>query len=254
VAVSYHAIDGCATIAIDRPEVRNAINPEVALGLEAGLDRAEADDGVRVVVITGTPPAFCAGADLKAVGEGLGPALSTARGGFAGIVRYERTKPLIAAVDGPALAGGTEIVLACDLVVASKSARFGLPEVTRGLLASGGGLFRLARSLPRAVALQCALTGDPISAELAHHHGMVNLLSEPGGALADALELAQRITANAPVAVRETRAVMLECAGQPESVGWERSALANAIVMASEDSSEGVAAFIEKRPAVWTGR
>jgi enoyl-CoA hydratase len=253
--VTYSADpDHCAVITIDRPEARNAISPEVAQGIEGAIDAAEADDGVRVAVLTGTPPVFSAGADLKAIQAGRGDELATERGGFAGLVRRERTKPLIAAVEGAALAGGTEIVLACDLVVASRETRFGLPEVKRGLVAAAGGLFRLGRRIPLNLALECALTGDPIDAKLAHQRGLVNQLCEPGQALDTALALARRITANAPLAVRESRAIVLDCTWADDDEAWRRTHEARALVAASDDVREGVAAFLEKRAPVWTGR
>src|SRR5919106_352169 len=162
-----------AVIKINRPEARNAINGEVAQGIEDAIDEVEADDGTWVGILTGEPPVFSAGADLKEINAGNAAKLQTQRGGFAGIVQRERTKPIIAAVDGPALAGGTEIVLACDLVVASTSATFGIPEVKRSLVAGAGGLFRLGRKLPLNIAMELAVTGDPITAEVAHHHGLV---------------------------------------------------------------------------------
>ncbi len=166
----------------------------------------------------------------------------------------ERAKPIIAAVDGPALAGGTEIAIACDLIVASGSATFGIPEVKRSLVAAGGGLFRLGRKIPLNIAMELALTGDPISAELAHHHGLVNQLCEPGEALDAAIGLAERICANAPVAVRESRKVVIEATNAPDDVGWQMSVAGMAAAMRSEDFSEGLTAFIEKRPPQWKGR
>src|ERR1700754_558270 len=209
--VLYRVEGQCAVITIDRPEARNAISPEVANGISSAIQKAEADDGVRVLILTGEPPVFCAGADLKAIGEGRGDELSAAVGGFAGIVRHPRSKPLIAAVEGAALAGGTEILCACDLIVAAEDARFGIPEVKRGLVSAGGGLFRLGRKIPLNLAMEAALTGDPFDAATAHRHGFVNALAAPGEALAEALELAGRITVNAPLAVRESRAIVLEC-------------------------------------------
>ncbi len=165
--IDYELDNHVAVITINRPEARNAVNGEVATGIEAAIDRLEADDDAWVGIITGAKTEkghiFCAGADLKAIGVDPG-SLMTERGGFGGIVKRERTKPIIAAVDGPALAGGTEIVLSCDLVVASETATFGIPEVKRNLVAGAGGLFRLPRKIPRNIAMECALTGDPISA------------------------------------------------------------------------------------------
>jgi enoyl-CoA hydratase len=242
-----------AVIVIDRPEARNAVNGEVALGIEAALDRLEGDESLWAGVLTATPPVFCAGADLKEIRAGRRVHLRTKRGGFAGIVARQRTKPLIAAVEGAALAGGTEICLACDTIVASTTASFGIPEVKRSLAAAGGALFRLPRKLPWNVAMEMAMTGDPISAERAYTWGLVTQLTEPGEALQRGLALASVIAANPPVAVRATRLAMMACVGD-ESVGWHVSEQAMAEAMSSEDNKEGLAAFIEKRPAIWTGR
>lgn len=244
--------DHVAVITIDRPEARNAVNPEIAGGVEAAIDRLEGDEDIRVAVLTATPPVFCAGADLKAIRDGRRLELSTERGGFAGFVRRQRSKPVIAAVDGPALAGGTEIVLACDLVVASEAARFGLPEVERGLVAAAGGLFRLPRKLPPNVAMEHVLSGDPIDVETAHRHGLVNRVCAAGAAAETALELAGRIAANAPIAVRESRRVMIE-SGPADEEGWRLSKEAARIAAESEDVQEGIRAFLEKRPPVWRG-
>jgi len=243
-----------AIITIDRPQARNAVNGAVANGIEAGIDRIEEDDAIWVGIITGTPPVFCAGADLKEINSGNGAALSTKRGGFAGFVQRERTKPVIAAVDGPALAGGTEITLAADLIVASRSATFGIPEVKRSLVAAAGGLFRLGRKIPLNIAMECALTGDPISAELAHQHGLVNVLTDEGGALDAAMALADRICANAPIAVRASRKVVIEGTHAADELGWRLSAEGMGQAMSSADFGEGLTAFIEKRPPVWTGK
>jgi len=243
----------CAVIRINRPEARNAVNGAVAQGIESAIDELEADDGVWVGIITGEPPVFSAGADLKEINAGNAANLQTERGGFAGIVQRERSKPLIAAVDGPALAGGTEIVLACDLVVASTTATFGVPEVKRSLVAGAGALFRLGRKLPFNLAMELVLTGDPIPAELAHHHGFVNRLVEPGQALDAALALAEQICANAPLAVRASRKVVVEATQAPDEVGWTMSLDAMADAVRSDDFREGLTAFIEKRSPRWTG-
>ncbi|MHB1487841.1 MAG: crotonase/enoyl-CoA hydratase family protein [Acidimicrobiales bacterium] len=252
--VEYTLKGNVAVLCINRPEARNAVNAAVAESMEAGLDRLEDDDAAWVGIVTGSGSVFSAGADLKAIASGQAAGLATVRGGFAGLTNRDRTKPLIAAVDGPALAGGCEIALACDLIVASREARFGLPEVKRALVAAAGGLFRLPRALPRAVAMEMILTGDPISAERAHHLGMVNELCEPGQALDAALALAERITANAPLAVRESRKVVMASQTADDDALWSMSARAMGAMVATEDFSEGPLAFIEKRPPVWKGR
>lgn len=252
--IEYETRGHVAVITINRPEARNAVNGEVANGIEAAIDRMEADDDVWLGVLTGAGTVFCAGADLKAINEGRGGELMTARGGFAGLVLRERTKPLIAAVDGPALAGGTEIVLACDLVVASTAARFGIPEVKRSLVAAGGGLWRLPRKLPVNLAMELTLTGDPIEPERAYQFGLVNDLCEPGEALDRALALADRIAANAPLAVRESRRIILAATDAPDEVGWKLSAEGIGKMFGTEDFKEGLAAFVEKRAPRWKGR
>lgn len=239
---------------INRPEARNAVNGEVANGIEAGLDRLEEDDSLWVGVLTGTREFFCAGADLKLINAGKPGEMMTAKGGFGGIVTRERTKPVIAAVEGPALAGGLEIVLSCDMLVASSESRFGIPEVKRSLVAAAGGVFRLPRMLPRNVAFELGLTGDPISAQRAHELGFVNRIADPGTALEVALELAGQISANAPVAVQKTRALMIELADADDETGLRRSNEAMMELMSTEDFGEGLTAFIEKRPPAWKGR
>ncbi|HUW01734.1 MAG TPA: crotonase/enoyl-CoA hydratase family protein [Acidimicrobiales bacterium] len=252
--IDYETRGPVAVITINRPEAKNAVNGDVAEGIEAAVDRLEDDENVFVGIITGAGDVFCAGADLKAINSGDAGRLNTERGGFGGITNRERTKPIIAAVDGPALAGGCEIVLACDLVVASTDARFGVPEVKRSLVAAAGGLFRLGRKLPRNIAMELIMTGDPISAERAHAYGLVNELVGPGEALGAAETLAKRICANAPVAVRESRRVALAATDADDSVGWTMSMEAMGVAMSSADFAEGLTAFIEKRDPQWTGK
>ncbi|MEY2433875.1 MAG: enoyl-CoA hydratase [Acidimicrobiaceae bacterium] len=252
--VDYELQGRVAVMTLNRPEARNAVNGDVANGLEAAIDRLEEDEEAWVGILTHTGPVFSAGADLKAINAGQVSQLQTKRGGFAGFVQRERTKPVIAAVDGPAFAGGCEIALACDLIVASTQAKFGLPEVKRSLVAAAGGLFRLPRILPRPVALEMIMTGDPIDAERAAHFGLVNDLCEPGKALERAHELAARIVANAPLAVRKSRSISLEAVDADDKVGWKLSAESMNELAQTEDFWEGPKAFIEKRPAVWKGK
>jgi len=252
--VVRYAVDGrVATLTLDRPDARNAVSPELARELEAAVQRFEQDDDVWVAVLTGAGPHFCAGADLKAIGAGRGDELSTSAGGFAGFVRCPRTKPVIAAVRGFALAGGTELVLACDLVVAGRDAQFGLPEVTRGIVAAAGGLFRLPRVLPPVRAMELILTADRLGAEEALRWGMVNAVVEPDEVLPAAYALAERICRNAPLAVRESLAIARDALRIDDAEGWERSRAAMERVRDSADAREGVQAFVEKRPARWTG-
>lgn len=256
--IDYAKHGHIAVITINRPDARNAVNTAVATGIEEALDRMEADDEVWAGIITGAKTAkgyiFCAGADLKQMSVDPG-GMMTARGGFGGIVTRERTKPLIAAVDGPALAGGTEIVLSCDLVVASRTAVFGIPEVKRNLVAAAGGLFRLPRKLPRSIAMELALTGRlDFPAERAYHFGWVNVLCDEGGALEAATKLAEQICENAPLAVRESRAIMLAATDQPDEVGWKLSGDGIGKMFGTEDFGEGLAAFVEKRAPKWKGR
>lgn len=252
--VLYREEGHVAVITLNRPEARNAVNGAVAAGIEAAIDRIDADPSIFAAILTGVPPVFSAGADLKEVNAGRIGTLSTERGGFGGLVRRERTTPLIAAVEGPALAGGCELVLACDLVAASTAASFGTPEVKRSLIAAAGGLLRLPRKLPVNIAMEIAITGDPISAERAAAFGLVNVLCAPGSALDEARGLAERIAANAPVAVRESRKVVLAAAaGVDEEAGWALTSEGARAVFASPDFEEGVRAFIEKRPPNWKG-
>ncbi|MDZ7791690.1 MAG: enoyl-CoA hydratase-related protein [Xanthomonadales bacterium] len=240
-------------VSIRRPEVRNAIDGPTARQLERALDELEADEGIWAIVIVGQGPVFCAGADLQMIADGDDPA-ETLRGGFAGITTRERAKPLVAAVEGAAVAGGFEIVLACDLVVAAEGAVFGLSEVRRGLVAGGGGLVRLPSAVPRSLAMEIALLGSMVDAERLGTHGVVNRIVVPGTALDVAADLAAQLTQNPPIAVQESRAVVEVAASSTESGAWQRSAQARQRVQETEDFHEGPRAFLEGRDPVWTGR
>jgi enoyl-CoA hydratase len=235
-------------VRIDREDKRNALNADVTAGIDAAMNQLEDDPELLCGVLTGGDRMFSAGADLAA-----GPGAPTPRGGLVGLIQRRRTKPLIAAVEGFALGGGVELVLCCDLVVASRTAEFGLPEVKRGLMPDFGGAFRISRVLPLNVARELLLTGERLPAERAERLGFVNVLTEPGGALDGALELAARITANAPLAVREALAVVNGEAAGDETASWERSDAAHGRLLHSDDVREGIAAFFERRPPRWTG-
>jgi enoyl-CoA hydratase len=239
-------------ITINRPEQRNAINAAVAAGIAAALDRLDADGGLAVGVLTGAGKGFCAGMDLKAFVAGDDPTFGDR--GFAGCTRRAADKPLIAAVEGFAVAGGLEVALSCDLIVASRGAKLGIPEVKRSLVAAGGGRLRLPRVLPRNVAVELALTGDPIVAERAYELGMVNRLTEPGEALAGALELAGAIAGNGPLAVAATKRILHEALSWAEDEAFGRQDEINEPVRTSDDAREGALAFAEKRVPVWSGR
>ncbi|MCH9643062.1 MAG: crotonase/enoyl-CoA hydratase family protein [Actinomycetia bacterium] len=237
-------------ITINRPEVRNAFNLAVAEGLAAAMDELDDTAELSVAVVTGAGGNFCAGMDLKAFMAGEVPAI---RGRGIGFTERPPRKPVIAAVEGYALAGGTEIVLATDLVVAAKNAKFGIPEVKRGLVAAGGGLLRLPHRIPYQKALELALTGDSFTAEEAAQWGFVNVLAEPGQALAGALALAERITANGPLAVAVTKQVIAKSADWSEDEMWKKQRELISPVFASKDAMEGATAFAEKRKPNWTG-
>lgn len=244
-----------ALVTINRPEARNAVNAAVAAGLEAAVDRAEADPEIWAVVLTGAGPhAFCAGADLKEVSAGRSAGLATERHGFGGFVRAPRTKLWIAAAQGHALAGGLELLLACDMAVAAETANFGLPEVKRSLVAGAGGVFRLPRALPKAIALQMIATGEPIPAALALHHGLVNAVVPAAEVREAALGLARRVTANAPMAVRESLAIARQALVLDDETLWRLSREAGIRIRQTEDFQEGPKAFVEKRPPRWVGR
>jgi enoyl-CoA hydratase len=244
--------DALLLLTIDRPHVRNALDRRVSEELAAALDEFDADPGLRVGVLTGAGGTFSSGMDLKAFGAGEIPVVEGR--GLAGFAERPPRKPLIAAVEGYALAGGFEVALACDLIVAARDAVFGLPEVKRSLLAAGGGLVRLSRRIPYNVAMELGLTGASIGAERAAQLGIVNRLAEPGGALDAALELAREIAANGPVAVAAAKEVLGFAAEGSEADAWERQRPVNAMIAASEDAQEGALSFVEKRAPVWRGR
>jgi enoyl-CoA hydratase/carnithine racemase len=238
-------------IAIEREAKRNAIDQTIAEGISAALDRLDDDPDLWVGIITGTSTVFSAGSDVT---NWDGASAATERGGEYGVIRRARLKPLIAAVEGPALGGGFEIVLACDLVVAARTATFGLPEVRIGLVPACGGLFRTSRALPLNVAKEMLLTGDRLGPERAHALGLVNEVTEPGGALAGALALAERICAVSPVGTRASLRALEQMAADAEERGWQTTAVATDTIVASADSREGLSAFFEKRPPRWSGR
>ncbi len=251
-AVLTERRDRVLLITINRPDQRNAVNAAVAQGISSALDELDGEAALSVGVITGAGKGFCAGMDLKAFVTGERPYAGDR--GFAGIVQRPAAKPLIAAVEGFAVAGGLEVALACDLIVASRGARLGVPEVKRSLVAAGGALLRLPRSLPRNLAMELALTGEPIEAERGYELGLVNRLSEPGQALEGALELAETIAANGPLALMATKRIMVESADWSDSEFFTRQGGIVEPVMTSEDAREGATAFAEKRPPVWKGR
>jgi enoyl-CoA hydratase len=257
--VQYEVQGRIALITLNRPDARNAVNGDVASGLEAAIDRLEGDPEVWVGILRANTegqerPVFCAGADLKAINSGSGAGLNTERGGFAGFAYRERTKPVIVAVDGLATAGGCEIVLAADLVGATTRAAFGLAEVKRNLVAGAGGLFRLPRAIGRAAAMEMILTGEPLPAARAYELGLVNRLVEPGRAVDEAISLAGSICEAAPMAVWESRRVVLAADYEDDETLKKMTNRAMAKVMASEDLKEGLTAFIEKRRPNWQGR
>ena len=257
--VQYETQGRVAVITLNRPEARNAVNGDVAQGMEAAIDLLEADPEVWIAVLRANSegqakPVFCAGADLKAINAGRAGDLATKRGNFGGFVYRERVKPVIAAVDGLATAGGCEIALACDLVVASTQASFGLAEVKRNLIAAAGGLFRLPRAIGQAAAMDMILTGEPLPAQRAYDLGLISRLVEPGEAFAEAMRLAAQITAAAPLAVYASRKVVLAAADGDDEALKQLTATEFAKVVASEDTKEGLTAFIEKRTPNWQGK
>ncbi|MFM8664513.1 MAG: enoyl-CoA hydratase-related protein [Acidimicrobiaceae bacterium] len=257
--VEYEVRGKVAIITLNRPEARNAVNGDVASSLEAAIDKLEADSNVWIGVLAANTagqerPVFCAGADLKAINSGQAAGLNTKRGGFGGFVYRDRKKPVIAAVDGLATAGGCELVLACDMLVASTRSAFGLAEATRNLIAGAGGLFRLPRAIGRAAAMEAILTGEPFSAQRAYELGMVNKLVEPNASLDAAIDLALRICKAAPLAVWASRKIVLASETESDQNLIDMTNKEFAAVLASEDTKEGLTAFIEKRPPNWQGK
>lgn len=243
-----------AIITLNRPEARNAINGEMAETMEACLDEYEGDQDLWCAILTAEGTVFCAGADLKEVSKGTAAGLSTKKGGFAGITRRERTKPLIAAIKGTAVAGGCEISLSCDLIVASTETVFGLAEVKRSLVAAAGGLFRLPRALGMATAMEVILTGEPLPAQRAYELGMVNRVVAPDDVMNEARDLAERIMVNAPLAVQASRNVASRANMDSDDDLWRASGRAMRGLADTEDYKEGPLAFIEKRAPVWKGK
>jgi enoyl-CoA hydratase/carnithine racemase len=244
--------DGVLIITINRPDARNAINGAVATGMAAALDQLDSEDDLRVGVVTGAGGYFSAGMDLKAFVQGESPYAEDR--GFAGITQRASSKPLVAAVEGFALAGGFEVALSCDLIVASSEARFGLPEVKRSVVAAGGALLRLPRRIPYHLAMELALTGELIGAERAAELGIVNRLAEPGAALDVALELAKGIAQNAPLAVIASKQIIEQSPEWSREEMWTRQGEISGPVFVSDDAREGATAFAEKRDPVWRGR
>lgn len=243
--------DGIMLITLNRPEARNAATHAAALIIAAALDELDARDDLRVAILTGAGGTFCSGMDLKRFLLGERPGVEGR--GFLGLTESRPAKPLIAAVEGYALAGGCETALACDLIVAADDARFGLPEVKRGLAATAGGLLRLPRQIPQRIALELALTGDMIDARRAYDIGLVNRVTPKGQALAVARELAMTICANAPLSVAASKRIVLESVDWPEAEMFARQQAIAAAVIASEDAKEGSRAFAEKRAPRWSG-
>ena len=250
-AVLTERRDRVLVITINRPQQRNAVNVAVADGIASALDELDADGELLVGVVTGAGGFFCAGMDLKALVAGERPWVGDR--GFGGITRRAADKPLIAAIEGFAVAGGLEIALACDLIVAARGAKLGIPEVKRSLVAAGGGLLRLPRVLPRNIAYEMALTGDPIMAERGYELGLVNRLSEVGEALEDALALSAVISANGPLALRATKRILRESGDWPDSEFFALQESISGPVFASQDAVEGATAFAERRAPVWRG-
>jgi enoyl-CoA hydratase len=242
---------GVLLITLNRPDARNSVNRALAEGVAGALDELDADAELQVGVLTGAGKGFCAGMDLKAFVAGESAWVGDR--GFAGIVQRSSRKPLIAAVEGFAVAGGLEIALACDILVVAKGAKLGIPEVKRSLVAAGGALLRLPQRVPYGIAMELALTGDPISAERGYELGLVNRLAEPGGAVDAAIELAGAISKNAPLALVATKEVLEKQRGWGDAEFWDEQGKITGPVFTSNDAREGSVAFAEKREPKWTG-
>ena len=243
---------GIMTITINRPEAKNAVNRAVAVAIAAAVDELDSDDSIRVAILTGAGKSFCAGMDLKAFVSGELPVVEGR--GFAGITEAPPKKPLIAAVEGFALAGGFELAITCDLIVAADNSKFGIPEVKRGLVAAGGGLIRLPRQIPSRLAMELALTGDFISAQRAYDIGLINRVAPAGTVLEKAHELARTIVDNGPLAVAATKQVMTQLDSWPENEKFKRQTDIVMPVFMSADAIEGSSAFAEKRKPNWQGK
>ncbi len=250
--VQFEVRDGVGIIAINRPEAKNAINHDAARAIADAVDAIEGRPDIRVGILTGNGGTFCAGMDLKAFLRG--EVVKFPGTGFAGLIERRTTKPFIAAVEGYALAGGFELALACDLIVASSAATFGLPEVKRGLVANAGGLVRLPRQLSYRAAMELVLTGAMIGAQRLYECGLINRVVEPGRALDEAIALAHVIAANGPLAVAASKRVMIEAQDWDTAEMFRRQAEITAPVFASDDAKEGARAFAEKRTPQWQGR
>lgn len=251
-AVLTEVADGVMTITINRPKAKNAVNLDVAKGIAAAMDELDSNDSIQVAILTGAEGTFCSGMDLKAFVSGEMPFIEGK--GFAGLVESLPKKPLIAAVEGFALAGGFELMIACDLVVSANSAKFGIPEAKRGLVAAAGGLMRLPRQIAPRIAMELALTGDFIDANRAYELGLINRVVEPGAALEGAKALAKSIAANGPLAVIKSKEVILESQDWSLDEMFPNQQKQVDVIFSSEDAIEGATAFAEKRAPNWKGR
>lgn len=252
--VLYHVENGVATVTLNRPDQRNAINPAVCDAIRAAFDQVESDPDVRVAILTGAGKLFCAGMDLKAFAGGAGDTILFGKYGFGGFVKRARTIPVIAAIEGAALAGGFEMMLACDMAVAGASAQFALPEVRIGLIPGAGGAMRLPVSIPRVRANEILLTGKPFGAAEAADWGVINRVTTDGEALATARTIAADIASNAPLAVRHTLAIANQAHAENDAAHWPENDRIITEIAKTADAAEGARAFIEKRRPVWQGK